>query len=241
MFATLKRILLGILSIGGLVLGTLGMRNDDPWTGALGIIIALFSLFFLLRALWDLVGVVVKAVIITFILLALLFVTGGMEFVFRPLPDNIKAAMPSLAKKYPSNFDGYIAVDTQDTIIINKQRLKLYGIRVPSLTQNCYTADEEAYLCGQVALDGLKEIADDEKGICYLKDKDVAQCFIDRKDISRIMVEKGLAQSIVPEYTDAEAIAKAEKTGIWQGKFLIMPGNSSKKAKGAFSYLFNLF
>lgn len=235
-----KRVFLGLFSVGGLILGTLGMSNDDPWTGALGIVIAGISLFFLLRAVWDLIGIAVKALIITFLFLVLLFFTGGMEFLVRPLPDEVKAFIPKLADKYPDKYDGRIAVDTADTVIIQGKKFKLYGIRTPSLTQNCYNVDEQPYQCGQQALDALKGFADDRVGTCYLKEKDVAQCFIDRKDISRFLIENGYGQKTADEYADAEMLAKDQKRGIWQGKFMLLPGKASKKAKGAFSSLFNL-
>lgn len=110
-----------------------------------------------------------------------------------------------------------------DTLNLNGERIRLWGIDTPELKQNC-----GGFACGQAAKQYLESIISGEI-TCETLDIDrygrsVAQCFVGGVDIGALMVKSGWALDY-PQYSrgfysDQQARAEACNRGIWQWEFI---------------------
>lgn len=121
---------------------------------------------------------------------------------------------------YPIAIDG-------DSVLIGKREIRLSGIDAPEYNQECFTKDKKSYSCGLEAKKYLESLLND-KIVCetITVDKykrEVAFCKVGSIDINEKMVEMGMAvayKRYTHDYDEAERIARANKRGIWQGKFM---------------------
>lgn len=112
-----------------------------------------------------------------------------------------------------------------DTLINGDQRIRLWGIDAPELSQTC---DGGTTLCGKQARDALQELIDSGQLKCIEKDVDywkrsIALCHRGSIDLSKDMVRQGWAlayRQYSDDYIDDEAFAKLSKVGIWLGTFI---------------------
>ena len=112
-----------------------------------------------------------------------------------------------------------------DTIEIAGQRIRLEGIDAPEQAQTCTTAMGEPWPCGKAATRALLDVIGREPIACESVGTDkygrmLGLCFLDGEDINRYMVEAGFAWAFVKysaKYVNEEAVARAAKSGIWQG------------------------
>ena len=84
------------------------------------------------------------------------------------------------------------------------------------------------YNCGEVSKENLETKVDRSKIKCISSSKDryqryLSKCFKDKINLNRWMVRNGHAvayKRYSQEYVPDEDFAKANKLGLWQGKFL---------------------
>lgn len=120
-----------------------------------------------------------------------------------------------------------------DSLSLGKHRIRLNGIDAPEYSQECYYANRKRYACGIKSYQHLKKLVNSGKVTCVENDIDIykrslSTCYVLRADGSRVninddMVRSGWAVTYrddAGEYADAEAEAKRNKSGIWQGKFM---------------------
>ncbi len=112
-----------------------------------------------------------------------------------------------------------------DSLEQGDERIRILNIDAPEYKQYCHNADGERYLCGKKALEHLRQFV--SKGItCRRIDKDrygrsLAECFMDDgTDVGRQMVVDGWAVAYGDAYVNEEIVARKNKRGIWQGKFM---------------------
>ncbi|MBF0160089.1 MAG: thermonuclease family protein [Magnetococcales bacterium] len=131
-------------------------------------------------------------------------------------PGNVEAAITGMARVV----DG-------DTLKIDKDRIRLYGIDAPEKAQPCQRDDRD-YACGQQSAEQLQQFIGRKKVSCDERDRDrygriVAVCQIGRVEINRWMVEQGWAvayrQYGGKAYVPQEEEARRNKRGIWAGNF----------------------
>ena len=131
------------------------------------------------------------------------------------------------------------AVDST-VIDVNGQRIMLFGIDSVMRKQNC-TIDGKLWQCWPAAVRALEILVDQGPVSCdVIGEPDVygrllARCTINGQSLNEQLVRKGYAVARPSETTDyvaAEAAAKEEKLGLWQGKFL-MPAEF-RRAAGIF-------
>lgn len=141
------------------------------------------------------------------------------------------ATPPPVTKDAPATLQGRASVIDADTIEIHGQRIRIWGIDAPEGKQTCKNAEGKDYRCGQIGSIALADYLDDAQPIrCDYKDTDrydrfVGQCFTSAgHDIAEWLASQGHAldykQYSKDAYADAESIAKANKSGIWQGSFI---------------------
>lgn len=140
----------------------------------------------------------------------------------------LAASAPGAAqmKGTPTVLDG-------DTIELQGQRIRLFGIDAPELGQDCQIKGQ-SYDCGMVARTALLDLTAGSDVICKVVPADPngvsaegrpGRCFAGNYDLSEGMAYTGwaLAEREVSErYVIYEARAKDSGRGLWKGQF-VMP------------------
>lgn len=119
---------------------------------------------------------------------------------------------------------GRAGVIDGDTLVVDGRKVRLYGIDAPELDQTCGGA-MGTWPCGQAARDALAGLAGRAVIDCAVQDTDrygraVAVCLRDQTDLGAELVRRGSAAAYrrySDRYAPAEAAARAEGLGIWQG------------------------
>lgn len=116
-----------------------------------------------------------------------------------------------------------------DTIVIEKNRIRLDLIDAPESKQKCFDANDEKYDCGVAATRFLSDLIGAKTVSCFYEKKDIydrflAICYVDNVNINLQMLSKGLVviynySHVNDEFLQAEEKAKASKLGLWQGAF----------------------
>ena len=131
------------------------------------------------------------------------------------------------------------AVDST-VIEVAGQRIMLFGVDSVMRKQNC-TIDGKIWQCWAAAMRALEILVDQGPVTCDvigepdLYGRLLARCDSNGQSLNEQLVRKGYAVARPSETTDyvaAEAAAKEEKLGLWQGKFL-MPAEF-RRAAGIF-------
>lgn len=111
-----------------------------------------------------------------------------------------------------------------DSLVLEGERIRLIGIDAPELDQVCQDASGADWPCGRAARNELAQrlaagvvecqsLGEDKYG------RTLARCTVQDSDIGQHMVRRGLA--IATEgYTIAQAQAKSDRRGLWQGRFV---------------------
>jgi len=125
-------------------------------------------------------------------------------------------------------------------IVVNGQRIMLFGIDSVMRKQNC-TIDGKIWQCWAAAVRAIEILVDQGPVTCdAIGEPDVygrllARCNINGQSLNEQLVRTGYAvarPSETRDYVAAEAAAKEEKLGLWQGKF-VMPAEF-RRAAGIF-------
>ena len=132
---------------------------------------------------------------------------------------------------------GKALVTDGDTIKINDQKIRLFGIDAPETKQFC----KEVYLsflifnfkrdykCGEKSTNALKKKIKDKKIRCLIQDKkdryrrNIGICYLKKQDINSWLVKNGYAiayRRYSKKYIIDEQYAEDNKLGIWQGTFM---------------------
>jgi endonuclease YncB( thermonuclease family) len=128
------------------------------------------------------------------------------------------AAMLGYAMAAEESINGRAAVIDGGTLKVGQHTLKLVGIIAPSATQKCQRG-ALPWLCGASSRRFLEELVKNRDVRCRKHGTYFARCFVDNKDLAERLVRNGWA---VPNgdgegYRAAEAQARDEQRGMWQG------------------------
>lgn len=123
---------------------------------------------------------------------------------------------------------GNVYVVDGDTLHMNGQKIRIWGIDAVELHQTCLKS-VQSYECGKSARLHLQSVIGKNVPICTAKPKSpketrtVASCQVVGKDIGREMVKSGWALDYKHfskgEYAAEERDARENKRGIWSGEF----------------------
>ena len=132
---------------------------------------------------------------------------------------------------------GKANVTDGDTIKINDQKIRLFGIDAPETKQFC----KEVYLsflifnfkrdykCGEKSTNALKKKIQSKNIKCLVQDKkdryrrNIGICYLKKQDINSWLVKNGYAiayRRYSKKYIIDEQYAEENKLGIWQGTFM---------------------
>ena len=115
-----------------------------------------------------------------------------------------------------------------DTIILNSEKIRFYGIDTPEKKQKCKDKSGLSYPCGLVATNELKKIIISGKLFCKKRTTDryrrsISTCYVNGVDVSSLMVKNGWAlayRKYSNDYIKEEEEAKKKKIGLWAGQFI---------------------
>ena len=126
------------------------------------------------------------------------------------------------------SLDNSIRIIDGDTIILNSEKIRFYGIDTPEKKQKCKDRNGLSYPCGEFATNELKKIISSGQLFCKKRATDrygrsISICYVNGVDINSLMVKNGWAlayRKYSKDYIDEEKEAKDKKMGMWAGKFI---------------------
>jgi endonuclease YncB( thermonuclease family) len=142
------------------------------------------------------------------------------------------SAVPVLATDKPAVISGssYYVVDG-DTIHLEGQEVRLFGIDAPEISQTCIGAEGGSWACGLRARDMLVGILSSQRQVsCAIMGHDrygriLGRCYAGPIetgiDVQKALVAGGFAVAeFTKDYRQDEKQAKRQKNGFWAGEFL---------------------
>ena len=135
-------------------------------------------------------------------------------------------------------FEGIPKIVDGDSLEINNNKIRLFGIDAPEKKQICKKPHlvisflinfsfQKQYECGLMATNQLKKLIGNKTVKCISESKDrynrfLSICYLKNKDINSWLVKNGYAiayKRYSKKYILEEQHAKKNKFGIWQGTF----------------------
>lgn len=157
--------------------------------------------------------------------------TGPATAVLAALIAGGSLAALSIADRSGNAIGGHAYAIDGDTLDVEGARVRLAAIDAPEAQQTCNDANGQPWACGAHATIALRRMLS-EVGwsvSCQVEARDrygrsVATCRTpDHRDLGARMVATGMAVKYDryggERYQDEEAAAKAERLGLWAGKF----------------------
>lgn len=121
---------------------------------------------------------------------------------------------------------GAAEIHDGDTITVAGQRIRLYGIDAPELSQTCRDRDGATYACGRLAKRRLERLAKGDIRCDAVETdryrREVSICRAGDVDLGAAMVSSGWARAYLRyslRYADSELSAQRAGRGLWAGEF----------------------
>ena len=114
-----------------------------------------------------------------------------------------------------------------DTMGFGEEKVDLYGVHAPTISQTCGESGQ-VWSCGWQAALHLEELVGTGDVVCIeVVDSGsptlLARCTVDGLDLAGQMIDAGLAVRdtvLGTDYVERERVASSEQRGIWSGPFV---------------------
>jgi len=121
---------------------------------------------------------------------------------------------------------GNLKIVDGDTIVLNGEKIRFFGIDAPELKQTC-TKNGQKISCGMLAKMTLAKKIGNEIPYCKKEGVDVykrvlAECFVNGENLSVFLVRSGYAfayRKYSKKFIKHEKFARENKLGIWSMQF----------------------
>lgn len=121
-----------------------------------------------------------------------------------------------------------VVVVDGDSLRINGNDIRLYGIDAPEHEQSCKLANGKSYRCGRQSKRFLRQLIAGKPVKCRQididrYDREIAICTVGKIELNLAMVKNGWAVAYLNHsltYAKAEAAARKAQLGIWRGIFV---------------------
>lgn len=115
-----------------------------------------------------------------------------------------------------------------DSLEVEGQRIRLFGIDAPEMTQACERSGDE-WACGKASAEHLRELIGTRAVTCQSNEVDVygrllAVCSISEVELNRAMVAGGWATAFrrySTDYVAEEIQARGARRGLWGSNFMV--------------------
>ncbi len=115
-----------------------------------------------------------------------------------------------------------------DSLLLDGQQVRLFGIDAPELSQQCQTSTGSSYSCGRKARQYLQSIVKGNRVTCKVMNidryrREVSICRIGDVELNLKMLQAGWAVNFYTpslRYLRAEKQARQQRRGLWQGQFM---------------------
>ena len=139
---------------------------------------------------------------------------------------NDASPLPNHLAHHGETITDIATVTDGDSLILNGEKIRLWGIDAPELNQTCAKAGT-TWACGEEAKTALTSLVTDKPVTCQTEDIDrynriVAECFIGNQSINARLVKNGWAiayRRYSMAFVDEEKTAQQKEVGIWSGTF----------------------
>lgn len=126
------------------------------------------------------------------------------------------------ADPYPPTITGSGDPIDGDSLWVGREEVRLKGIDAPEWRQDCEKSGAR-WDCGEAARDELVRAIGDDEVTCAIVERDVygrmlGRCRAGGRDLNAQMIASGMAVAY-GEYWNEQAIARAERRGLWAGAF----------------------
>ena len=123
-------------------------------------------------------------------------------------------------------FSNEIRIIDGDTIVLNGEKIRFFGIDAPEIDQECIK-NGKIIKCGLLSKKALEDKIGNNTPLCIKKDTDrykrtIAECFVDNVSLSKFLVANGYAfvyKKYSKQYIYHEKRAKILKLGLWGMNF----------------------
>jgi endonuclease YncB( thermonuclease family) len=157
------------------------------------------------------------------------FTRPGIRSPYVALAAAALVAATAWAQQYggPIEIAGYPHVINGDTVAFGHLRVRLEGIAAPKMDQTCSGGADNDYPCGALSTNALLQLVNGGRIRCRadvwnLYRRVFATCWRGDLDLGRQMVREGQASTyghFSALYLADEDEARAERRGIWRGRF----------------------
>lgn len=112
-----------------------------------------------------------------------------------------------------------------DSVSVNGQVVKLWGIDAPEVGQTCKNKFKQSYDCFTPSKNMLQGLIGQNQITCYIRGSDrhgqqIGTCAVNNLDLAALMVRAGWALAyfnLTPQYVALEGDAQAASKGLWAG------------------------
>jgi len=134
----------------------------------------------------------------------------------------------ALAATAHADVTGRARVVDGDTLEIEGETVRLFGIDAPEPEQTCASGKGRIFNCGALVREILERMTRGYTVSCRERGRDegggvLAVCYLGPISINEMMVADGWAMAFPkhgPDFENAERVARARGDGLWKGRFV---------------------